>query len=294
MNVTAAKRNETLKIVHGVSPAVDSTGLYFREIGREKLLSAEQETDLFKRMEAGDTSARVRLIKANLRLVASIAKNYARFGQHLNDLIQEGNFGLMKAVEKFDYRKGCRFSTYASWWIRQAITRVLPNQERNICLPTHIVARINKLARVSRELMQELGREPIDEEIAGRLGWTAEKVEFIRNAVWEPVSLDAPAGAEEDLSVADFVVDRNAEDPESQAVQTLLREAVAGVVSKLPARERELIRMRYGLDGGGSQTLSEVGRRFNISRERARKLEVLALRRLRHPKYSSELKAYLA
>jgi RNA polymerase primary sigma factor len=248
-------------------------------------------------MEDGDlaiaTGARDRLLKANLRLVVSIAKNYAHGGQCLGDLVQEGNFGLFRAVGKFDYRNGCRFSTYATWWIRQAITKVFPNQERNIRLPAHIIARINTLARVSRELMQELGREPADEEIAGHLGWTAKKVKFIRNAAWEPVSLDAPAGVEEDSSVADFVADPNAEDPESQTVQTLIQEAVAGVVSKLPAREREVIRMRYGLDGGGSQTLSEVGRRFSISRERVRQLEVRALRRLRHPKYSGALKANL-
>jgi RNA polymerase primary sigma factor len=250
-------------------------------------------------MDAGDSaiaaSARNRLIEANLRLVVFVAKNYARGGACLDDLIQEGSLGLMKAVEKFDYRKGFRFSTYAIWWIHQAVTRGLSNQERNIRLPTHIIARISKLARVSRELMQELGREPSDEEIAGRLGWTAEQVEFIRNAAQEPSSLDAPpAGVEDDdLSVADSVVDRNAEDPAAQAISSQLREAIDRAVSKLCARECEVIRMRNGLDDGCSKTLSEVGRRFNISRERARQLEVVALRHLRHPKCSAELRAYL-
>jgi RNA polymerase primary sigma factor len=297
MNVTAAKRNETLKIGHGggVSPAAGSIGLYFKEIGREKLLSAEQETDLFRQMEDEDSAAgaKDRLIRANIRLVVYIAKKFAQGGHSLSDLIQEGSFGLMRAVEKFDYRKGFRFSTYASYWIRQAIARSFSNQERNIRLPAHILAQINTLARASRELMQELGRAPSDGEIAGRLGWIAEEVTFIRNAAWEPESLDAPMGVEEDAPVVDFVADQNAENPASRAVETSMREAVTRAVSRLPARERDVIRMRYGLEGGCSQTLSELSRRFNISRERARQLEVAALRRLRHPKYSGELRAYL-
>jgi RNA polymerase primary sigma factor len=294
----AAKGNKALKIVHGDegSSSVDSIGLYFREIGREKLLSAAQVTDLFKQIETGGSAAmgaKNRLIKANTRLVVSIAKIYARGRPCLDDLIQEGNIGLIKAVEKFDYRRGFKFSTYATWWIRQTILLALPNQERNIPLPVHITARFNKLARASRELMQELGREPLDGEIAGSLGWTAEEVKFIKNAVWEPDSLDAPKSEEEDSPVMDSVADRNAEDPASRAIQTLMQEDVAQTVSELPAMDREVIRMRFALGGGHPQTLSEVGRRFNISRERVRQIELRALRRLRHPKYSLKLKAYL-
>jgi RNA polymerase primary sigma factor len=299
MKETMVNQNETPRIVQGgkMPPADEySTGLYFREIGREKLLSAAQETELFKQMESGDNtaalSAKNRLIRANLRFVVSIAKNYA-WGKSLADLVQEGNIGLVIAVEKFDYRRGFRFSTYAAWWIRQYIGRFLSVRERTIRLPAYITARINKVNRVSRDLTQELGREPANEEIARALGWTAGQVNFVMNAAQEPVSLDAPAGDEEETSLQDFVGDKNAEDPASRAVQTLLGEAVTGAVSKLPARERELIRMRFGLDGGCFRTLEDAGRRLKVSREGARQLEVKALRRLRNPKVSVGLRDYL-
>jgi RNA polymerase primary sigma factor len=294
MNVIKANQNKTLRIVHGgeVLPADDSIGIYFREIGRGKLLTAEQETELFKQMESGVIGAKDRLIRANLRLVVSIAKNYTQRGQCFSDLVAEGNFGLIRAVERFEYRRGFRFSTYATWWIHQAIIRFI-SEARIVRLPAYLTTRINKVNRVSGELMQELGGEPDDREIAGRLGWTVEQVRFVMNAAREPRSLDEPAGDEDDSSVVDSVDDKNAEDPAARAVQTLLREAIAEALSTIPAREREVIRMRFGLDGGCSRTLEEVGRHINISRERVRQLEVNALRRLRRPKYSHKLKEYL-
>jgi RNA polymerase primary sigma factor len=288
-----ANQSETFRSAYGgeVSLADDSTRIYFREIGREKLLTAEQEAELFKQMESGLVSAKDRLVRANLRLVVSIAKNYAQRGR-LSDLVQEGNIGLIKAMEKFDYRQGYRFSTYAAWWIRQAIIRSI-SEARTIRLPAYLAARINKVNRVSRELMQELGRVPGDEEIAGRLGWSAGKVRFVMDADRNPVSLEAPIGGEEDSSFSDFAVDKNAEDPASRAVLTLLREAIAETLSRLPSREREVLRMRYGLDDGCSRTLEEVGRCIKLSRERVRQLDVKAMRRLRHPQYSRKLKEYL-
>ncbi|MDR2618103.1 MAG: sigma-70 family RNA polymerase sigma factor [Treponema sp.] len=294
MNVRAANQNETCKVVCGgeVSPADDSIGLYYREIGRGKLLSAEQETELFKQMESGVTGAKDRLITANLRLVVSIAKKYVR-GQLLPDFVQAGNTGLIRAVEKFDYRKGFRFSTYASLWIRQAITRSF-GHEKTIQLPAYMTARINKVNRVSRELAQELGREPAGEEIARALGWTAGQVKFVMNvAAQKPVSLDAPAGEEDDSCLADFNGDKTAEDPASRAVQSLLRKDLIEALSRLPAREREVIRMRFGLEDGCARTLEDVGRHIKVSRERVRQFEVNALRRLRSPKYSHKLKEYL-
>jgi RNA polymerase primary sigma factor len=298
MNEMVKNRKETPKIIHGggVPWTKDSTSLYFRETGCGKLLTAEQEIDLFKQAESGDRAAAVRaknhLITSNLRLVISIAKNYARSNQHFNDLVQEGSFGLIRAVEKFDYRKGLRFSTYAACWICQAMTRFLSGQ-KTIRLPAHIRARLNKVAWVSRELTQELGRKPADEEIAARLGWTARQVTFVLNATKEPVSLNAPAGEKADSPLADLVEDKSAEDPAFQTFLTLLREALAGALSRLPFREREVIRMRYGLDGGYSLTLEEAGRHIKVSRERVRQLEENALHRLRRPKYGCKLKEYL-
>jgi RNA polymerase primary sigma factor len=292
MNLRAANQNETLKVARNPL-ADDSIRLYHREIGRGKLLSTEQETELFKQMESGVTGAKDRLIKANLRLVVSIAKNHARGGQRLSDFVQEGNIGLIRAVEKFDYRKGFRFSTYAACWIRQAITSS-SHYEKAIRLPVYMTERINKLNQVSLCLTQKLGREPLGEEIARTLGWTAGEVNLVMNtAAQEPVSLEAPAGKEGESCLADFSEDKTAEDPASRAVQTLLREDLIEALSRLPSQEREVIRMRFGLDNGCPQTLEKVGRRFKVSHERVRQLELTALRRLRLPEYSHKLKEYL-
>jgi RNA polymerase primary sigma factor len=293
INVMAANQNKMLKVLRGeVVPADDFTGLYFREIGRGELLSAEQETELFKQMESGVIGAKDRLIKANLRFVVSIAKNYAQ-GRCLSDLVQEGNIGLIRAVEKFDYRKGFRFSTYAIWWIRQAIT-CSSVYEKTIRLPVYMTARINKLNRVSRELTQGLGRKPAGEETARTLGWTTGQVNFVMNAaVQAPVSLEASADEKDNARPADFAKDKTTEDPAFRAVQTLLREDLTEALSRLPSREREVIRTRFGLDDGCSQTLEEVGRRFKVSRERVRQFETTALRRLRHSEYSHKLKEYM-
>jgi len=271
----------------------DPVRMYLKEIGRVPLLSAEEEIELAKRMEQGDESAKRRLAEANLRLVVSIAKRYVGRGMLFLDLIQEGNLGLIKAVEKFDYVKGFKFSTYATWWIRQAITRAIADQARTIRIPVHMVETINKLIRVSRQLLQELGREPIPEEIATQMDIPVERVREIMKIAQEPVSLETPIGEEEDSHLGDFIPDEDAPAPSEAASFILLKEQLEEVLETLTPREEKVLRLRFGLDDGRTRTLEEVGQEFGVTRERIRQIEAKALRKLRHPSRSKKLKDYL-
>ncbi len=284
--------NLDLSIPDGIS-IEDPVRMYLKEIGKVPLLSAEEEIELAKRMELGDQEARKRLAEANLRLVVSIAKRYVGRGMLFLDLIQEGNLGLIKAVEKFDYRKGYKFSTYATWWIRQAITRAIADQARTIRIPVHMVETINKLIRVSRQLLQELGREPSPEEIAEEMNMSVDRVREILKISQEPVSLETPIGEEEDSHLGDFIQDDNVPVPADAAAFTLLKEQLVEVLGTLTEREQKVLRLRFGLDDGRARTLEEVGKEFNVTRERIRQIEAKALRKLRHPSRSRKLKDYL-
>ena len=281
-----------LSVPDGVS-IEDPVRMYLKEIGKVPLLSADEEIELAKRMEEGDEDAKKRLAEANLRLVVSIAKRYVGRGMLFLDLIQEGNLGLIKAVEKFDYRKGYKFSTYATWWIRQAITRAIADQARTIRIPVHMVETINKLIRVSRQLLQEYGREPQPEEIAREMGISEEKVREIIKIAQEPVSLETPIGEEEDSHLGDFIPDDEAPAPAEAAAFTLLREQLMSVLSTLTPREEKVLRLRFGLDDGRARTLEEVGKEFKVTRERIRQIEAKALRKIRHPSRSKKLKDFL-
>ena len=271
----------------------DPVRMYLKEIGKVPLLTGEEEVELAKRIEEGDEDAKQKLCEANLRLVVSIAKHYVGRGMSFLDLIQEGNIGLIKAVEKFDYRKGYKFSTYATWWIRQAITRSIADQSRTIRIPVHMVETINKLIRVSRQKLQELGREPTPEEIAEEMGITVEKVREIQKIAQEPVSLETPIGEEEDSHLGDFIPDDDVPAPAEAAAFAMLKEQLDEVLDMLSDREQKVIRLRFGLDDGRSRTLEEVGKEFDVTRERIRQIEAKALRKLRHPSRSVKLKDYL-
>ena len=281
-----------LSVPDGVS-IEDPVRMYLKEIGKVPLLSAEEEIELAKRMELGDQEAKKRLAEANLRLVVSIAKRYVGRGMLFLDLIQEGNLGLIKAVEKFDYRKGYKFSTYATWWIRQAITRAIADQARTIRIPVHMVETINKLIRVSRQLLQELGREPSPEEIAKEMSMPVDRVREILKISQEPVSLETPIGEEEDSHLGDFIKDDNVPVPADAAAFTLLKEQLEEVLGTLTEREQKVLTLRFGLEDGRARTLEEVGKEFNVTRERIRQIEAKALRKLRHPSRSRKLKDYL-
>ena len=271
----------------------DPVRMYLKEIGKVPLLSPDEEIELAKKIELGDEEAKKKLAESNLRLVVSIAKRYAGRGMQLLDLIQEGNLGLIKAVEKFDYRKGYKFSTYATWWIRQAITRAIADQARTIRIPVHMVETINRLVRTQRQLVQKLGREATPEELAKELDMPVERVREIMQISQDPVSLETPIGEEEDSHLGDFIQDNNVEVPADAATYTLLHEQLMDVLSTLTEREQKVLRLRFGLDDGRPRTLEEVGRQFNVTRERIRQIEAKALRKLRHPSRSKILKDYL-
>jgi len=281
-----------LSVPEGIS-VEDPVRMYLKEIGKVNLLTADEEIELAKRMEMGDELAKKRLAEANLRLVVSIAKRYVGRGMQFLDLIQEGNLGLIKAVEKFDYTKGYKFSTYATWWIRQAITRAIADQARTIRIPVHMVETINKQIRVSRQLLQELGREPSPEEIAAKMDISVDRVREIMKISQEPVSLETPIGEEEDSHLGDFIQDENAPVPADAATFTMLREQLEEVLGTLTEREQKVLVLRFGLEDGRSRTLEEVGKEFNVTRERIRQIEAKALRKLRHPSRSRKLKDYL-
>ena len=281
-----------LSVPDGIS-IEDPVRMYLKEIGKVPLLSADEEVELAKRMAEGDEEAKKRLAEANLRLVVSIAKRYVGRGMLFLDLIQEGNLGLIKAVEKFDYHKGFKFSTYATWWIRQAITRAIADQARTIRIPVHMVETINKLIRVSRQLLQELGREPTPEEIAAELDMPVERVREILKISQEPVSLETPIGEEGDGHLGDFIQDDNVPVPAEAAAQTLLKEQLDEVLDTLTEREQKVLRLRFGMNDGRARTLEEVGKEFDVTRERIRQIEAKALRKLRHPSRSRKLRDYL-
>lgn len=281
-----------LSVPDGIS-IEDPVRMYLKEIGKVPLLSADEEIELAKRMSEGDEDAKKRLAEANLRLVVSIAKRYVGRGMLFLDLIQEGNLGLIKAVEKFDYQKGFKFSTYATWWIRQAITRAIADQARTIRIPVHMVETINKLIRVSRQLLQELGREPMPEEIAKEMDMPVERVREILKISQEPVSLETPIGEEEDSHLGDFIQDDNVPVPAEAAAQTLLKEQLNEVLDTLTEREQKVLRLRFGMNDGRARTLEEVGKEFDVTRERIRQIEAKALRKLRHPSRSRKLRDYL-
>ena len=281
-----------LSVPEGVS-IEDPVRMYLKEIGKVPLLTADEEVELAQRMEQGDMEAKKKLAEANLRLVVSIAKRYVGRGMLFLDLIQEGNLGLIKAVEKFDYKKGYKFSTYATWWIRQAITRAIADQARTIRIPVHMVETINKFVRVQRQLLQELGREPYPEEIAKHMNMPVDRVREIQKISLEPVSLETPIGEEEDSHLGDFIQDDNVPVPAEAAAVTLLREQLEEVLSTLTEREQKVLKLRFGLEDGRARTLEEVGKEFKVTRERIRQIEAKALRKLRHPSRSRKLKDYL-
>ncbi len=271
----------------------DPVKMYLKDIGRVPLLSADEEIEFARLMQEGDEAAKKRLSEANLRLVVSIAKRYVGRGMLFLDLIQEGNLGLMKAVEKFDYQKGYKFSTYATWWIRQSITRAIADQARTIRIPVHMVETINKLTRVQRVLLQDLGREPTPEEIAEKMGVTVERVCEIQKIAQDPVSLETPIGEEEDSHLGDFIEDEKTATPSESVAFSMLKEQLLGVLDTLTPREEKVLRLRYGIDDGKPRTLEEVGKEFNVTRERIRQIEAKALRKLRHPSRSKKLKDFL-